>query len=299
MPAMISVAILGPGGVGGFLTGALERAGTPVTLVARPDTATRIEAHGLHVSSVRLGASFTVHPRVVTRLDEPVDVLFVASKATMLGSALSTVAADPGLVVPLLNGLAHRTPLAARFGERAVAGSIRVESDRPEPGRIVQTSPFLRVEMASDDPEVAARLAPVAELLEAAGVPAVVGPSEAQVVWSKLARLCALACMTSAYDLPIGPIRTTPELRDELKACVAEACEVGTAEGADLDPLATMRELDEAHPELGSSMQRDLRAGREPELDAIAVRVVETAHRYSIPTPTIERLIERIRARAA
>jgi 2-dehydropantoate 2-reductase len=101
--------------------------------------------------------------------------------------------------------------------------------------------------------------------------------------------------MTSAYDLPIGPIRTTPELRDELRACVREACEVGIAEGAELDPAATMRELDEAHPELGSSMQRDLRAGREPELDAIAQRVIEAAHRYSIPTPTIERLAARIR----
>ena len=296
---MASVAILGPGGVGGFLCGALERAGTPVTLVARPDTATRIEAHGLHVSSVRLDASFVVHPRVVTRLEEDVDVLFVATKATMLGPALSAVAATPDVLVPLLNGLAHRVPLAARFGAHAVAGSIRVESDRPEPGRIVQTSPFLRVEMASDDPAVAALLPPVAELLEAAGVPAVVGASEAQVVWSKLARLCALACMTSAYDLPIGPIRTTPELRDELRAVVGEACAVGVAEGASLDPAATMRELDEAHPELGSSMQRDLRAGREPELDAIALRVVETAHRYSIPTPTIERLAERIRARIA
>lgn len=295
---MLSVAILGPGGVGGFLAGALERAGTPVTLIARPDTAVRIEAHGLHVSSVRLGDAFTVHPRVVTRLEEPVDVLFVATKATMLGPALSAVAVEPGLVVPLLNGLAHRVPLAARFGDRAVAGTIRVESDRPEPGRIVQTSPFLRVEMASDEPSVQPLLPPVAALLEAAEVPAVIGPSEAQVVWSKLARLCALACMTSAYDLPIGPIRDTPELRDELKACVTEACEVGIAEGAELDPAATMRELDGAHPELGSSMQRDLRAGREPELDAIAQRVIDAAHRHSIPTPTIERLAARIRERA-
>ena len=123
---MLSVAILGPGGVGGFLAGALERAGTPVTLVARPDTATRISAHGLHVSSVKLGESFTVHPQVVSRLEEPLDVLFVAVKATMLGPALSAIPVTPGLVVPLLNGLAHRTPLKARFGSHAVAGSIRV-----------------------------------------------------------------------------------------------------------------------------------------------------------------------------
>src|SRR2546423_1370963 len=83
--------------------------------------------------------------------------------------------------------------------ERAVAGSIRVESDRPEPGVIVQTSPFLRVEVASDDPSLRPRLDALVAVLEAADVPALVGPSEAQVIWSKLARLCPLALMTSAY----------------------------------------------------------------------------------------------------
>ena len=37
-----------------------------------------------------------------------------------------------------------------------------------------------------------------------AGIPARVGDSEPQVMWSKLVRLNALACTTSAFDSLLG-----------------------------------------------------------------------------------------------
>lgn len=294
----MKVAILGAGGVGGFLAGALDRAGVGVTVLARPATAAYIADHGLRVRSSFLRETFVARPRVETALEKRVDLLVVAVKATSLEAALGLVRAEPGLVVPLLNGLGHREALHQRFGARAVAGAIRVESDRPEPGEIVQSSPFLRVEVACDDPARRSALDEGVELLERAGVPAAAGSSEAQVTWSKLCRLCALALATTAYDQPIGPIRTTPELRAELRTCVEEACAVAAAEGAAVAPAETMSELDAAHPELGSSMRRDVRAGREPELDAIGWAVVRAGERHGLATPTISRLAARV-ARAA
>jgi hypothetical protein len=45
-------------------------------------------------------------------------------------------------------------------------------------------------------------------------------------------------------------------------------------------------------------MQRDIAAGREPELDAIAGAVLRAAARHGIACPTIERLSAQIAARA-
>ncbi len=148
----MTIAVLGPGGVGGLVAGALDHAGTPVTLVARESTAELIAARGLRVSSVRLG-DFVAHPRAVARLEEPVEALVIATKATGLQEALERIAAPPALVVPLLNGLDHVAVLRERFGEQTVvAGTIRVEADRPESGTVVHTSPFLRIDMASSYP---------------------------------------------------------------------------------------------------------------------------------------------------
>jgi 2-dehydropantoate 2-reductase len=295
---MRSFAILGPGGVGGFLAGALARAGNDVTVVARDATAEAIASDGIRVKSVRLG-DFDAWPAAVSTLDGPVDALLVATKAVGLEGALGRVVGlEPRIVLPLLNGLDHLDVLREHFGERAVAGSIRIESTRVASGEIEQTSGFLRIDMASEDTAMRGPLEDLAHVLDAAGVPARVMGSEAQAMWGKLVRLNALACTTSAWDLPLGEIRSDPGRRSALEACVREAAAVAGAEGAHVSPEATMGELDDAHAELRTSMQRDIAAGREPELDAIPGSVLRAAARHGLECPTIERLAELAAGRA-
>jgi 2-dehydropantoate 2-reductase len=286
------------------MAGVLDRAGTSVTVVARASTAEVISGRGLLVDSLIFGR-FAARPRAVDRLDEPVDALIVATKASGLASALERIAIDPPLILPLLNGLDHLVELRERFGADAVlAGAIRIEADRPAPGVVVQTSSFLRVDMAPHrtghpDARESERMQALATAISDAGVPVRVLDSEAQVMWSKLVRLNALACTTSAYDKLLGEIRSTPELRIELLGAIEEGCAVGRAEGADdVDPATAMAELDAAHDTLGSSMQRDIAAGREPELDAIPGSVLRAAERHGLQCPTITRLVSLIATRA-
>jgi 2-dehydropantoate 2-reductase len=292
------IGVLGPGGVGGFIAAALAHAGEEVTVIARESTAEQIAERGIEVESVRLGG-FLARPAANTTLRRPVDVLVVATKATGLDAALERIEADPDLVVPLLNGLDHMALLRERFGaDRVAAGTIRIEADRPAPARVVQSSPFLRVDLAADDPALHQALQRVAQTLENARVPAEVGSSEAQILWSKLVRLNALACTTSACDRPIGFIRTDPQWRQALQGCIVEAAAVAGAEGAYIDPAQRLAELDDAHAQLGSSMQRDIAAGRQPELDAIAGAVLRAGKRRGLECPTVARLSEQIAQRA-
>jgi 2-dehydropantoate 2-reductase len=294
----MKIAVLGPGGVGGLMAAALQRAGEQVTVVARDSTAALIAERGLRVSSVRFGELAT-RPDAVARLDEPVDALLVATKAAGLEASLERVAIEPAVVLPLLNGLDHLTVLRERFAAPSVlAGSIRVEADRPQPGVIVHTSPFLLVSMASAAPAMRGPMERLAESISAAGVPVKVLDSEADVMWSKLVRLNALACTTSAYDKLLGEIRSTPALREDLVGAMEEASAAGRAEGADVDAASAIAELERAHETLGSSMQRDIAAGRTPELDAIPGSVMRAAARHGLPCPTIERLAGMIAVRA-
>jgi 2-dehydropantoate 2-reductase len=268
-----------------------------VTVVARESTAAVIVARGLQVQSVTLG-DFVARPAAVARLEAPTGALIVATKATGLESALERIAVEPPVVLPLLNGLDHIAVLRRRFpADSVLAGAIRVEADRPQPGVVLHTSPFLRVDMAGDR-TAALDMQVLAEVLSQAGVPAQVLGSEANVMWSKLVRLNALACTTSAYDVQLGEIRSTPELRADLEGAIEEACAVGKAEGATgIDPAKAIAELEAAHASLGSSMQRDIAAGREPELDAIPGSVLRAAERHGITCPTIERLVAQIAVR--
>jgi 2-dehydropantoate 2-reductase len=286
------IAVLGPGGVGGFLAAALARAGEPVVVIARDETAAVIDRDGIVVESLRLG-DFTARPAALPRLTEPGATLLVATKATTLEPALERVGAEPALVVPLLNGIDHMAVLRDRFGDdRVAAGSIRIEAHRPATGRIVQTSPFLRVDVGPSSPLVD----DLAAALQRAGVPAEV-KAEPEVLWGKLVRLNAVACSTSAWDLPFGAVRDDPDKYAEVEAAVREGAAVARAEGAEASVGRIMSELADVHPTLKSSMQRDIAAGIPPEIDAIPGAVLRAADRHGLEVPAIQRLYDRIAAR--
>jgi 2-dehydropantoate 2-reductase len=294
----MKLAILGPGGVGGLLAAALEVGGNEVVVVARDSTAATIAEHGLRVQSVKFGALVT-HPRALSRLEEPVDTLIVATKAAGLRESLERIDTRPPLVLPLLNGLDHIELLRERFDAATVlAGAIRVEADRPQAGVIVHTSPFLLVTMASAEPSVAGAMEELAAALSASGVPTRVYASEADVMWSKLVRLNALACVTSAYDELLGEVRAKPQALADLNAAITEAAAVAHAEGAEeIDVAVTLAEVAKIPGSFGTSMQRDIDGGREPELDAIPGSVLRAAARHDISCPTIERMVRMIAER--
>jgi 2-dehydropantoate 2-reductase len=284
-----TIAVLGPGGVGGYVAGALARAGDDVIVIAREETAGRIARDGLRVDSVRLG-SFTVRPRVATELEEEADVLVIATKAPALDDAINRIRHQPTAVVPLLNGTEHLSRLKAIFPGTLV-GTIRIGAERTAPGRIVHTSPFAHIELAGANADR------IAHRFRLAEIPTRVLDSETQVLWSKLARLCPLALSTAAADGPIGVVMTHPHRRVLLEGAIDETAAAANAEGAEIDPRRPFEELAQLDPSQTSSLHRDVQAGNESELDAIGGAVQRAARKHGIPTPSIDTLVTQIEAR--
>ncbi|MEV6931180.1 2-dehydropantoate 2-reductase [Dactylosporangium sp. NPDC051485] len=288
---MSSVAIVGPGGVGGLLGGVLTRAGHDVVYVARPETAAALREGGLRVRSVQFG-DFEVPARAVGMLSDPVDLAVVAPKATSLGPALDRV--PPELVdvmLPLLNGVDHMVALRERYPRaRVVAGSISVESTRVAPGRIEHTSPFCTVQAAGPGADL------VAEVLGGAGFEVKVRDTEAGVLWDKLALLAPMALITTAAGASVGPAREA--LRDDLEQMVVEVAAVANASGASIDPAAILAIVAQLPPQMKSSMLRDAEAGRPLELDAIGGSVLHAGAALGIATPVTARVVAQLRRAA-
>jgi 2-dehydropantoate 2-reductase len=285
------IAVVGAGGVGGLLAALLSRAGEDVLVVAPEETAARIAGQGIHVVSDTLG-EFTARPCASSRLDRQAQLMLMTVKAPDLDAALARIDAAPALTVPLLNGFEHFAPLRERL-PKVLTATIRVQSERTAPGEIRHTSPFLRVDVAPPGREADA----VAVALGPVGVEVVVSESEPDVIWGKLSRLAALALTTAAFGQPIGPIRSTPELAGELWAVVDEVAAVASAEGAATDAGTVRKEIEALPPGATSSLARDVAAGREGELDALAGAVARAGARHGIPTPAVERLALAVRGR--
>src|SRR3954451_11576369 len=101
-------AVLGAGGAGGLVGGALARAAHPVTLLVRSGRQNHYPDH-LTIESATLG-TFEAPVRVTDRIDEPFDIMWITVKATALETALESIPEHDlgsGVVVPLLNGVDH------------------------------------------------------------------------------------------------------------------------------------------------------------------------------------------------
>jgi 2-dehydropantoate 2-reductase len=288
-------AVLGAGGVGGLVGGALAKAGQPVILLVRPGRRDNYPEL-LSVESDTLG-TFEAPVRVADRFDGEFDVVWITVKATALEAALRAVASEKlgdGVVVPLLNGVDHVEQLRDRYGpERVLPGTMRVEAEQVGPGRVRHLSAFADVQVAPS-PATRARAEALCEELRTAGLGCEVRDDEVTMLWSKLCFLAPFALATTASGGPLGVVRSDPGWWTRLEGCVREACAVGVAEGAKVAPEPILAAFEGAPDGFRSSMQKDVAAGRPPEVEAIAGPILRGATEHDIDVSETRALVDRI-----
>ena len=293
-------AILGAGAIGGLVGTALASLGEDVTMVVRPE---KLATYPRNLSLERpagLGTGSGSGPiiaqaKAVAELTNPVDVLWIATKTYQLQTALESVGVVPGCVVPLLNGVDHIAVLRARFGEeRVFPATIAVEAERVAPGRFIQRSPFVRLNIASSGESP---LGTIVARLGSLGFTCQFIPNEQTLLWSKLCFLAPFALATSASGMNVGQILADGAWKQKLTSAIAEACAVANASGAELNATQIREVFDGVPPAMRSSMQKDLAAGRQLELDAIGGPIVRGGERYGIDVSTTANLTAAIRSK--
>ncbi|MFD8234644.1 ketopantoate reductase family protein [Streptomyces sp. NPDC059696] len=292
----LTVAVLGPGGVGGLLAALLSRTGHRVICLSGEKTAQALRTDGIRVRSARFG-DVTARVEADTELREPVDACLVTVKHTALDTALARVPApvlSDGLLVPFLNGVEHPAALRARYRPGRVAPAvIRVESTRVAPGVIEHGSPFAEIDLTGTDVP-RARLDALAGAFAEAGPATRVLEDETAALWAKMSFLAPFALLTTRYGLPLGEVRTRH--REELTALVEETAAISSACGGPADPARALARYDTFPPATKSSMQRDAEAGRPLELDAIGGALLRAAERHGIPAPVTARVVSEVGA---
>lgn len=286
-------AVLGAGAIGGLMATALGAIGEHVTLIVRPE---KVAGYPRQLLLEQPSGTITAPAHVTGKLTEPVDVLWIATKAYDLKPALASIEATPKLVVPLLNGIDHVAALRARFGEAQVApGTIAVEAERLSEGHFVQRS-VVRLNLAAAAEPLLGPLLP--RLQEQYGFVCHFFESEPKLLWTKLTFLAPFALVTSASGKNRGEIFADPEWKAKLYGAIAEAAAVAGASGADIDTGKAQAGFDALPSGMRSSMAKDLAAGRRLELDAIAGPILEGGAQHGIPVPLTSELVKMIRAQA-
>jgi 2-dehydropantoate 2-reductase len=287
-------AILGAGGVGGLMGACLARSGSPVTVVVRPQA---LDHYPEQLQLESAFGNFTVPVSCAAQVP-PVDVLWIAVKATQLDAALGAAFTKPDSVraiIPLLNGIDHLAVLRAKYGaEKVIAATIAVETERVAPGHIVHRTPFARLNVSSAGRSL---LNATLDKLQKMGFECRFIDDEQTLMWSKIVFLAPFALTTTAANKTVGEILSDPDWRAQGEACVREACAVAMSEGAKVDAESILARVKTAPSNMRSSMQKDVERGNPPELDAIAGPILRGAARHRIEVPTTRKLVAAVERR--
>ena len=278
---MATIAIIGPGAIGGVLAAWLgQDPDHSITVCARtPFDRLEVETPTGVITST---------PRVITDPNDarPVDWVLITTKAYDAPSAarwLPSVCRDDTPVVILQNGVEHVERFAPFWpAERLLPAVIDCPAERTGPGRMRQRGPSWIVV-----PESAAGRAFV-PLFRNTNFDVSTGDFTTRA-WAKVC-INAPGAISAILMKPTGVIAIDP-IPELTRGMVRECLAVGRAEGAKLDVGlvdAVVEGARTAPPDALNSLIADRMAGRPMEIDARNGAVVRFGRKHGIPTPLNE-----------
>ena len=292
----MKIMIMGSGGVGSYYGGLLAKQGNDVTFIARGAHLQALRTNGLQVKSVH--GDFAIIPAQAT--DSPaevsaVDLILFCVKTYDTDDAAKAIqpAVSPQTaIISLQNGVDAVERIGKVVGvEHVLGGVTQISSAIEAPGVVRQVSQFRRIILGELDGSVSARAQSIKKTLKETGVTVEITQNIFKALWTKLVFISAASGLGSLTRLPMGDYRSVPETRAMIVSLMKEVETVARAQGIALDADVVEKSLafmDAAAPQIKASMQLDVEAGRQTELEAMIGVVGRKGREAGVPTPTAD-----------
>lgn len=300
------IAVVGIGGVGGYLAGMLGQVCPHLTLAARGARKESLEKEGLILHSEYKGELRAVPEQVVETGELPEqDIIFICVKNYSLEEVcreLGQAVSDRTILIPVMNGVNPGERVRDLLGKGTVVDAlIYIVAFANGDFSITQQGDFARlcIGIKNADALQQKKVEEAAALLTAAGIDFEVAEDIEVEIWRKYILNCAYNVVTAYYDNDIGQLRKEERKAKEYEALVREAEQVALAKGVAIKKEHTDAIIDRFYhgyaDNATSSLQRDIRAGRRSEADVFSGYIVREAKKYGIPVPVSSRMYEKLK----
>jgi 2-dehydropantoate 2-reductase len=291
---IMRIAIVAPGGVGGYFGGLLAKAGEDVAALARGAHLAAIKQHGLRIEGARGDVSVRFDASADAASLGVADIVLFAVKLYQIEDAARAAAPlfGPGtLAISLLNGVTGPDLIARTLPAVTVLGGCAyVAAVIAAPGHVRYTSDMSSIVFGAPDVDAAAyaKAADFAKRCKHAGFGAEMTNDVRAALWNKLIGLSANAALTAAARLPAGPLYSDPDVLAVVAALIAETAAVAKALGvtlpADIEDVWIAR-LKSFPPGMYASMYHDIAKGGPLEVEGFSGHIVREGRRLGVPTP--------------
>ncbi len=291
------IAIVGTGGIGGYLGGRLCQIGEEVIMIARGSNLNTIQHKGLKVDSIN--GNFVAFPKLVT--DDPgqvgkVDLIILGVKAWQVPEAVKSIDPMVGpdtVVIPVQNSVETPSQLAAILGsQHIVIGLCMVRSFIVGPGHLCHTADvYPNMQLGEFQESTNDRVEKLGKVFEKIGLSVIIPADIHAALWQKFLVFSVASGMGSITRASTGVWRKIPETRQMTETAVWEVVKVGKSQGINLSNqtvIDTMQLIDSWGENHSTSMTKDFMEGRPCELEAAIGHMVRLGKKSGIATPTYD-----------
>lgn len=296
--------IIGAGGTGGSIGAFMTQAGKDVTVIARGKHLEQIQKNGLKMETTGKG-QYTVAPMKAWDMEhyrEQPDIIFNCVKGYSLKDTIpfiKRIAHKDTVVIPILNIYGTGGRMQELLPDILVTdGCIYIAAEIKEPGTILQSGDIFRIVFGVRKPE---EYRPVLEQvacdLENSGIRAILSDNIRRDALQKFSFVSPMATCGVYYDISAGAAQQEGTIRDTFIALMGEI--EALAQAMDIhfavDIINTnLNILDHLSPSATASLQRDVKQGRNSEMDGLIFEVVRLGRKYGVPMPTYQKIADKL-----
>ena len=309
MEKQLKYLVLGAGGTGGPIGGYLTRAGKDVTLNARGGHLEAMKSSGLEI---QLGEEDFLAPVKACSMEEyreVPDVVFVCVKGYSLEEAadfIKRIADAHTVVIPILNIYGTGGKLQERLPDMTVTdGCIYIASQIKEPGKILMSGKIFRVVygLRKGTPEETVKnVMPVLKKIEAdlkkSQILPVLSSNIERDALEKFSFVSPMAAVGACWEVSSEAMQPGGEKRETFIELIKEIQRIASAMGVELPKNMVeinLKIMDDLAPTATASMQRDIAAGKQSEVDGLIYQVVRLGEEYQVEVPVYKEIGEKLR----
>lgn len=288
------IAIMGSGGMGGYVGAKLSSAGHEVIFIARGQHLKAIQKQGLRV----LSPDGDIHIQPAQAVEDTtkvgsVDLILFSVKLYDTEAAARSclpMMDENTFMLSLQNGVESIDLISKIVGNnKTIGGAIYVSAHIESPGVIRHNGGTDILLFAEEDSKPSVRTDCLEKILNEAGLKAKRHDDLHVMLWSKFILLSANAGIGSLTGLGILAIKQDPDMYPLFREAMLEAQAVARAMGVDLQEdliegiFKVIENLD-GH-DLIASQALDLKKGRKMELEWIQGTIHRLGKKHNVPTP--------------
>lgn len=286
----MKIAIIGLGGVGGYLLASLSKTSHDVIGFARGEHLLAIQNNGLQILEDHCSHTFDVNVDDIKNATGFFDLVIFCVKSYDLENAYLSIQPhiqSSSILISFSNGVANGELLKRlSFSNYVLDGTIYILSHIKEHGVIEKKSDvFLAVFGGNQE-----KTQELKNIFDEANLRNKTPKDIQTALWKKFIFISAFASLTSFYNRSIGYIYQ--HHKEDAKKLLTEISLVAEAKGIDVksDISKALVSASKVPYESSTSMHLDFQNNNKTELQTLSYYIIEEAQKYCVSVPLMEKI---------